>query len=178
MRASDHSADGPRARRDSLGSACVAWGLLALGLAALGASVLVPEWRSFLAMRQALVVEEHRMDSLDKAVAAERRHLEAIQTDPAVIVRLAQRELGLDPPGTRSVSMSIPGNVAGRRHSSDRSGLAGDSPNALGNSPAPASAVERVFCDRDTRRVMIVFSVCLLGVSLWLPVRRSVAIAG
>ncbi len=71
------------------------WLLCGLSFAILVPCVLVPEWKG---LEKALIAEQYqafKVAQLRKEVERETRLVEAIRSDPAVVTRLAQRDLGL-----------------------------------------------------------------------------------
>jgi len=71
----------------------VYWLLLALGFSTFAPAVLLPEWREYEAINTAEQVEQARADAMADLVDRHRQTLERLQSDPAVIARLAQRDL-------------------------------------------------------------------------------------
>lgn len=72
----------------------VYWSLVLMGLTAFAPAVLLPEWRAVEALRVREQLERRRLENLENAVDRERRMIEGLRGDPAVIGRVAQRELG------------------------------------------------------------------------------------
>lgn len=71
------------------------WLLTGLGFALLVPCVLVPEWEAYEHAAVAEQFQRYRVERLRTEVDRERRLLEAVRSDPAVVARLAQRDLGL-----------------------------------------------------------------------------------
>ncbi len=74
------------------------WVLLGLAAAAFAPCCLVPVWRDYQAIRMAEQLEEGEVERLSTHVDRQRRHLDALRTDPAVVARTAQRDLGFRRP--------------------------------------------------------------------------------
>ena len=74
------------------------WVLLGLAAAAFAPCCLVPVWRDYQAITMAERLEEARIERLSNHVERQRRHLTALRTDPAVVARTAQRDLGFRRP--------------------------------------------------------------------------------
>lgn len=144
-----------------------------MALAAFSPCVLLPEWRAYQALRRSEQVEAHRVDTLRQVVDRERRLLEALQTDAAVVERLARRGLGFEAMGSRSVRVPV---------------TTGDVPPEPAFSPAPVSLpaplaaaaqylpnldYDGVFCEDQSRVVIMVMSCALMLVGVCLPTRRS-----
>lgn len=162
-----------RATRDpSPGGGWVCWVLMFMGLATFAPCIILPEWREYQALKVVQQREEHRLVEIESALAREQRSLEAIQTDPAVVARLARRDLRFHDPSETPVR--IP-SVA--RASASVSPFV---PQPV-DPPAWATAGERylprlnydgVFCDEQTRRVVMGMSLALLALSMALSPRR------
>jgi hypothetical protein len=135
--------------------------LLAMAVAAFAPCVLLPEWRQLQALRLVEAAELARVADMEVLLARERRLIEAMTTDPAVVARLAQRELGY----RRADERAIP--------------IAGD---AITSAPAtrsllaesgktiqplaicwPGLEFDRVFCNDRTRPIIMGMSVALAG---------------
>ena len=84
----------------------VYWLLLALAISTFAACVLLPEWRHLETLAAVEQAEADRADHMDRLVARERRHLAALTSDPAAMVRLAQRELTMVRSGEFVVSIT------------------------------------------------------------------------
>jgi hypothetical protein len=88
------------------------WPLLLLALAGYLPCVLLPAWRDYQAVALAAQIEQRRAEAMRQSVQKQRRAVEAVRTDPAVVTRLAQRELAfvrlgetqVEVPGVRVVS--------------------------------------------------------------------------
>lgn len=89
------------------GGAAVFWVLILLGVGTFAPCILVPEWRAYQLAKVAEQREKHRIDRLKALVDRERRQLDAIQNDPTVVARLAQRDLGFHRPGETVVPVPI-----------------------------------------------------------------------
>ncbi len=151
------------------GHGTVAWLLLTIALGTFTPCVLLPEWRAYQAIRVAEQAEQHRVESLRRLVERERRLLDAIQTDPEVTARLAQRELGFRRVGERAVRIDVhPGQIKGD---------VGFVPTHVPPPPAlsrlashlPDYDYDAVFCDDECRPVIIAMSVGLMFFAVCLP---------
>lgn len=145
-----------------------------MALAAFAPCVLLPEWRAYQVLRVAEQAEQHRLDSLGRVVDRERSLLEATRDDPAVIARLARRELHFRHPGEYPVLVSVPG-----QSTSPEEPFTPDPvlpPPALSRAAGylPDYDYDAIFCDEQTRLVVTAMSVALIGVALWLPGGRRV----
>jgi len=81
--------------------------LILLGVGTFTPCIVLPEWREFQAIQLVEQQEQHRLAAIQRVVDRERRMLEALQSDPAVIGRLAQRDLGFSRPADRVVATDI-----------------------------------------------------------------------
>lgn len=87
------------------GGAIVFWMLISLGAIVFVPCLLLPEWRNYETMRYAEQWERHRLAAMEWSVAEQRRALDALQSDPGVIARVARRELGYLRPDEREVEV-------------------------------------------------------------------------
>jgi hypothetical protein len=165
----------PSKKSKRAGGGWVCWGLMLMGLATLAPCILLPEWREYQALKVAQQHEEHRLSDIESALEREKRSLVAIQTDPAVVARLARRDLRFhDPAETRVRVQSALGATTS---------ASPFVPQPV-NPPAWAAAGERylprlnydgVFCDEETRRIVMGMSLGLLALSMALSPRRECA---
>jgi hypothetical protein len=147
------------------------WLLTGLGFALMVPCVLVPEWTAYERTAVAEQYQRYRAERLRTAVDRERRLLEAVRSDPAVVARLAQRDLGLYRRDERAVLVGV-GSV--------------DEETAEGFVPRPVrppAIVERiarrwpadltgVFCDNGTRGTIMALSTGLMVVAFALFGRK------
>lgn len=87
------------------GGVIVFWVLISLGVIVFVPCLLLPEWRNYEAMRYAEQWERHRLAAMEWSVAEQRRALDALQSDPGVLARVARRELGYLRPDEREVEV-------------------------------------------------------------------------
>lgn len=144
-----------------------------MALAAFAPCVLLPELRSYQAMRMAEEAQQHRVDSLQSTVDREQRLLEALRSDPAVIARAAQRELRFKKPGDRQVRVSVA--PTGKTSSETLTPKPVPAPPPLPRAATylPDCTYDRVFCDDQARPLIMAMSVALMLVGICLPGRRS-----
>ena len=154
------------------GSGLISWLLIFMALAALAPCVLLPELRSYQAMRMAEEAQQHRVDALQRTVDREQRLLEALRSDPAVIARAAQRELRFKRPGDRQVRVSVVPTV--KASSETLTPKPAPTPPPLPQTAAylPSHTYDQIFCDDQARPVIMAMSVALMLVAICLP-RRS-----
>ena len=82
------------------------WTLSLMAMAAFAPCVILPEWRDYEAVYSVQRTREQDLAAFEQAVRDETRKLEALQSDPATIARLAQRELSFRRAGERSVAVA------------------------------------------------------------------------
>jgi len=158
------------------GEGALFWLLIALGLTGLTPCVLLPEWRQYEALSVAEQVEAHRLSELQSVVDHKRAAYEALRSDPAVVARLAQRELGYVRPDERSVSVA---RLVHDRSFVDNAVHASEADVDIGSSfavepVAPHPFVARVtgalpdmnydadFCDDRERSIIMTMSLALI----------------
>jgi len=90
------------------GGALVFWILIAMGVAVLTPTVLLPEWNRFEKLDIEAQRQAHEVALLEKELEQQQRLLRAINSDPAVINRLARRELNYRNPEEVSVPVEAP----------------------------------------------------------------------
>jgi len=139
---------------------------MAMGLAAFAPCILLPEWREYQALQVAEQREHHRLDQLRSTLARERETIEAIQTDPAVVARLARRDLRYHRPNEIPVSIEL----AARPNVSE-SPFVPQPVNppawmARGEELLPRLNYDGVFCDRETRFLVLGLSMAILTLSM------------
>ena len=148
--------------RHSPSGGFVYWILILMGLAAFTPCVVLPEWREYQALRQGEQAERHRLEEMQRVVDRERNLLEAMQSDPAVIARIAQRDLHFHRPGDTSVSVSVPLTATAIPEAFVAEPI--DPPVALARARSymPDFNYDALFCDDRTRPIIMVMSVGLI----------------
>ncbi len=155
--------------REPLSAPILFWGLLLLGTSGLAPAILLPQWRAYESMCVAEQREQHRHQRMAEGVAAERRLLDGLRTDPALVERVAQRDLSVRPLGGDIVPVAtatdavegageafVPGPVA--------------PPTWMQPTLArlPALDYDAVFCEPPTRTIIIVSSLGVMCTALLL----------
>jgi cell division protein FtsB len=154
----------------------VFWMLIVMGLAAFAPCVLLPEWREYQAVRIAEQAEKHRLDAMQRVVERERHLLDAMQSDPAVIARLAQRDLHFYRPGDTTIAVDVPPvECAHDAFAAKPIEL----PAVLARTGAylPRFNYDALFCDRHTRPILMAMSVGLIVTAIALFWRKPAASA-
>jgi len=141
------------------------WGLILLAFAGLVPSILLPQWRQYESLKIAEQYEQYRLEQTQEAVEHQRRLLEAVRTDPAVVYRIAERELGIHPAGDQYVKVYPIPTARSRETAFVPTAVEPPQPIARLTSSLPKLNYDNVFCHADTRRVMIAMSVALLCVA-------------
>jgi len=157
-----------------IGSPPVFWFLTAMGLAAFAPCILLPEWREYQALRLAEQREQFRVDQVRQAVSEEQRRLEALRSDPAAVARLARREFAFHQPGEEVVAVSV--------------AYVPDPPNTFTPAPVepplvlqrwerflPPFDYDRIFCDDQTRTLIMGMSLSVIVIAFALFRRRPVS---
>jgi hypothetical protein len=147
--------------------------LTLMGLATFVPCVVLPEWREYQALDMEAQIGQHRLEVLRDQVDRERRLLDALRSDPAVIARLAQRELGFQ----RADSQAVPVSSTSASRSEEEELFTPQPPKppqsvARVVSWLPDFDYDRVFCDDETRPMVIWLSIGLIAVALGLSGRR------
>lgn len=171
----DHDDSATRPQRQGWGATLVYWALLAMGIAVLTPCVLLPEWRAYQALRVAEQAQQHRVDSLERAVSREERRLDALRSDPAVVTRLARREFSYFKPGELEIAVgadpvAMPPNDAFVARAVEPPAMIARLVSWL-----PRYDYDSIFCDSETRPLVIALSISLLGVAYGLFGLRSSA---
>ena len=156
------------------GGAFVFWMLVFMGLATFAPCVILPEWRDYQALQAAEQVQQHRLDVLERAVDHKRRLLEAMRSDPAVIARLAQRDLHFHRPDAQIVPVSVPSRSPAPEEPFVPRPV--EPPPLLRRalSVLPEYDYDRVFCDEETRPVVLGMSLALIALAFGLFGRHPV----
>ena len=170
------------------GGGVVFWLLVLMGLSTFAPCVILPEWRAYEALVIASQAEQHRVDALQRVVDREHRHLKALRSDQAVIDRLAQRELRFRRVGERAVRVSPPeeddirASLIGASSAADTlfvpEPVSPPTVIARLGSFLPDYDYEAVFCDDETRPIIMCMSVALICVAFGLFRPRETGVAG
>lgn len=170
---------GVRVKTSRGNGAPVFWLLFTLGVGTFAPCIIVPEWRNYQVAKVAEQREKHRLDKLRQVVATERRQVDAIQNDPTVVARLAQRDLGFRRPGETVVPVDV----------GDSDQFAGmgdlDEDDFVAAPVVPPSWFTRatwwlpnfdydaIFCDPSTRPIVMLMSISVIIVAVVLFNRPS-----
>ncbi len=140
--------------------------LIVMGLGTFAPCILLPEWRKFQTLEAAALIEEHRTAALQTEVEQQRRLLAAICSDPAVVARLAQRELGYERPHAEAITVAAPVVVTGPQQPFVP--VLPEPPPAIARvaNLLPNFDYDRIFCDREVRPVIMAMSIGLIVVAM------------
>lgn len=145
------------------------WLLIAMALAGFTPCVLLPEWRNLQALELAERASAERVRVLQERVDREQRVVEAMTSDAGAVARLAQRDLGLRYEHEEHVALGAiePSSMI---------------PPDLVSEPAvppievgpvwPDPALDRLFCDPQTRPIIMGMSAGLAALAFLLFGRR------
>lgn len=157
--------------RPASNGAAVFWLLILMGLSTFAPCILLPEWRDYQAAKIGEQREQHRVEKLRQVVEKERRQVEAIQNDPTVVARLAQRDLGFRRPGETVVPVS----VASSSHYDSVAELEDEDFHPAAILPPawfsqatwwlPDINYDAIFCDSGTRPIVMLMSVSVIMVA-------------
>lgn len=149
------------------------WVLLLMGVATFAPCILFPVWQSHRDLQLAQQLEGRRVAAMQSRVDDERRLLHALRNDPAVLARLARRDLGIKRNDDRWVKVDVPSETPlSQRVFNPRPDF--DSVTVQAGSADPFDGhLAKVFHDARTRRVLMVMSIALMAVAVWIPNRRT-----
>ena len=151
----------------------VYWMLIFMGLATFTPCVILPEWREYQAVRLAEQAERHRLGEMQRVVDRERNLLEAMQSDPAVIARIAQRDLHFRRPGDTSVAVAVPFKATAIPEAFVAEPIEPPVALARARSYIPDFNYDALFCDDRTRPIIMVMSVGLIVTAIALFSTRA-----
>lgn len=160
--------------RNGAPGGAVYWLLVLMGLGTFAPCVLLPEWRAYQAVRAVEMTEQQRLDNMASLVQREKNLLEGMQSDPAVIARVARRDLHFFRPGETTFAVDVPlvATTAGTTAATTV-----DLPPSLARAGAylPNFNYDALFCDPQTRRILMVLAIGLIGTAIALFWQKSAA---
>ena len=158
----------PKPSPTTPGTALVSWALLFMAMAAFVPCIVLPEWRAYQQVCQAEQAEQHRLANMQQVVDRERRNLDAIQRDPAVLARMAKRELHFQQEGMRTVAVAVVPLKSSTPAAFIATPVLGPRWLRRFTDRLPALDYDNIFCDNGSRTTIMAMSVglMLLGVSL------------
>lgn len=142
--------------------------MILVALVVFAPSVLLPEWRAYQELYRARALEARRAEAMQETVNRQRSRIEALKNDPAVLVRLGRRDLGIPHSGDRMVAVDAP------QEAKDVSLALPIEPPALPSVVAsfvalvPAFNYDAVYCDEQTRTVVMAMCLAMIAVALWM----------
>ncbi len=153
----------------------VFWMLALMGVGAFAPCILLPEWREYQAAQVAQQREQHRLDQLKRTVEQTRRQLEAMQNDPTVVARMAERDLGFRRADEKAVQVPVASAVAVEEAEPPFVARPVLPPAWFSRATAwiPDLDYDAVFCDDRTRPIVMIMSVALIAAAVLLFHRRT-----
>jgi len=151
----------------------VFWLLTGMGLAAFAPCVILPEWRAYQDLRVAEQAEGHRLAALQREVEHQRRMLDAMRGDPAVIARLAQRDLHFRRPNEQTVKVDVPRAEPAAAEAFVPEPVEPPTVIARALARLPSLDYDRIFCEDESRPIIMALSLSLMIVALVLFGRRA-----
>jgi len=159
----------------------VFWMLLILGFSVFTPCVLWPEWRDYQLLQNAQIQARQHLDSLLEMVDQEKRLLLAMQTDPGVVARIAQRDLRFVRSGERTVSVDVSSISVKQDFYSEpaldekvRASYTKFIPPLLTQlaQMCPDLDYDQLFGSEETRKILITMSISLIALSFILFGKR------
>ena len=152
----------------------VYWVLLILGFSVFTPCVLWPEWRDQQSLVHAQQEAQQHLDSIQQVVDHEKRMLMAMQTDPGVIARIAQRDLHFVRWGERAISVDVASITENQFE--DNNGFVQEQGERYDSKFVPpmleqiANLIpdldyDQIFSSNQTRSILMVMSISLIALS-------------
>ena len=161
----------------SAGGGWVFWLLFALAVTAFAPCVILPAWRDYQATRRVEQLEQVEVQRMQAGLDRQRRLADALRSDPSVITRAAQRELGYTKPGELWVDVT-PSDLmpdAPAPQAQVVTPVEPPAPLKWLTGCLPALDYDAVFCDPSTRAIIMTMSggVLMAAFALFPPRRRA-----
>lgn len=158
----------PAHRPTTPGTALVSWVLLFMAMAAFVPCIVLPEWRAYQQICEAEQAEQHRLANMQRVVDRETHRLDSLQRDPAVLARMAKRELRFQEEGMRTVAVAVAPCYPPTPAAFVATPVLGPKWVRRFTDRLPALDYDNIFCDSGSRTTIMAMSVglMLLGVSL------------
>lgn len=146
------------------GAGVMFWLLIALSVATFAPCMILPAWREYQVSEAAERARAQQVVSAEKEVQRLQRTLDAIHNDPAVVARLARRELEYAAPGEGVVLANVEPATQATPVPLDETRLDPVSP------PVPVARLlallpdmnyDRLFCNSPARETLLALSVAL-----------------
>lgn len=141
------------------GSGFMFWILAGLAALVFAPCVLLPVWRDYQALRYAEQVERARLEQSRGELQRQQRRLEALQTDPAVIARVARRELRYRDPFEIAIPVSVQPDAPERPTPLVLDPVVPPAAVTRVVAQLPEADYDRLFCTGPTRTLLM----CLSG---------------
>jgi len=121
--------------------------------------VLLPVWRDYQALQYSEQVERAGLEQARAQLQRQKRHLEALQSDPAVIARVARRELRYRDPAEITIPVSIQADLSEQTAPLVLDAVEPPAVVAWVVEKLPEADYDRFFCTGPTRTLLM----CLSG---------------
>jgi hypothetical protein len=138
--------------------------------------VLLPEWRAFQQADANRQTQQHRLAGMNAALDRARHNLDALGNDPVVIGRMAQRDLRFRDRTDTAIRVSTGWSPTSIEHETTFQPQPAVPPPLVTDftSRLPALNYDRIFCDQETRLMVMCMSVALMMLGLCLSSTRQV----
>ncbi len=155
------------------GATMVYWVLIFMGVATFAPCIILPEWRHYQQLSMVEQSEQHRADQLRGRLEKDRQFLEAMRSDPAVIARLAQRDLRYK----RLDEKTVPVDLGAAFDASESAAFVPQPvtpPSWFGRitQHLPSIDYDQIFCDKKTSSILMAMSVGLIAIAVGFVARR------
>ena len=143
----------------SSGGSAMFWLLAGMAAAVFAPCVLLPVWREYQALQYAAQVEQAGLEQARAELWRQRKRLAALENDPAVITRVARRELRYRNPDEIVIPVSIPPEEWAEATPVALAPVNPPTPVAWIVDKLPETDYDRLFCSGPTRTLLM----CLAG---------------
>jgi hypothetical protein len=148
------------------GGGLVFWLMVGMGITAFAPCIILPEWRAYQLLRIAEQEQEHRLACLQRRVEHERRLLDAMRGDPAVVARLAQRDLRFRRQNEQFVMVDVPRAEPELDEPFEPKPVQPHPLVARAAARLPDLDYDRIFCDPQTRPIIMGMSLSLIVLAI------------
>lgn len=150
------------------------WLLIGMAAAVFAPCVLLPVWREYQALKYAEQVEQAAVEQARDDLFTQHRTLAALQNDPAVIARLARRDLRYSERGERVIQVGIHNEEPAQDAAMPLTPVEPPAPLARLIDKLPEADYDRMFCGGRSRNILMGLSGGLVLAALALfPARRG-----
>lgn len=162
------------------GRSLVFWMLVGMSVCVLAPCAILPAWRDYQTADLNERIAARQQTQAQALIERQRRRLDAVRNDPAVVTRLAQRELEFRVPGQTAIAVPI--NAPPDRKRAEEPPAPAEPPIVLARLGRflPDWNFDSLFCKSPTRETLMVLSLTLMAsafVIFW-PSRQRADAAG